>query len=111
MEERFGRKHPAMENFREPLPPYRFLVDAFFRLHRRRQFSQHGYQPIAYQEMADFGERVLGLHPSMMKLYYAAMEAADNGVLYDHFQKSKADVDAAKAEAEKRKPKARRGRR
>ena len=102
-----------MEKFREPLPPYRFLVEAFFRLHRRRQFSQHGYQPLAYQEMADFGERVLRLHPTMMSLYYRAMEAADNGVLYDHFQKSQAKMEAAEADLKNRRgphrPRPRRG--
>lgn len=99
-----------MEKYREPLPPYRFLVDAFFRLHRRRQFSEHGYQPFPYQELADFGERVLKLPKPLLGMYYAAMEATDNGVLYDHFQKQKADTEKARAEMEqnKRRPKGRR---
>lgn len=96
-----------METFREPLKPYRFLVDAFFRLHRRRQFGEHGYQPIPYQELADFGERVLKLPPDLLSLYYGVMEATDNAVLYDHFKKQRAQTDEARAEMEAK----RRGRR
>ncbi len=98
-----------MEKFIEPLPPYRFLIDAFFRLHRRRQIGQHGIQPIPYGDMADYAERVLRLPESMRGLYFAAMEATDNGVLYDHYEKQKADTEAMKQEAAKprRKPRPR----
>jgi hypothetical protein len=88
-----------MEKFVEPLPPYRFLVDAFFRLHRRRQIGQHGIQPIPYGDMADYAERVLRLPDSLRAMYFAAMEATDNGVLYDHYEKQKADTEAMKQEA------------
>lgn len=77
----------------EPLPPYRWLANAFFRLHRRRQFGQHGYQPLSYQEMADYGERVLKLHPSQLSLYYLTMEETDNAILYDHFKKDAKPTD------------------
>lgn len=77
----------------EPLPPYRWLANAFFRLHRRRQFGQHGYQPLPYQEMADYGERVLKLHPSQLSLYYLTMEETDNAILYDHFKKDTKPTD------------------
>lgn len=94
----------------EPLPPYRWLANAFFRLHRRRQFGQHGYQPLSYQEMADYGERVLKLHPSQLSLYYLTMEETDNAILYDHFNKTKADAADAEAKLNRNKrPKVGRG--
>jgi hypothetical protein len=99
MEEKFGKKHPAMEGYREPAEPYMWLVDSFFRLHRRRQLGQSGYQPLAYQELADFAERVLKLGPLSESLYYRAMEETDNGVLYDHYAKQKSDLDEAKAKS------------
>lgn len=88
-----------MEKYREPLPPYRFLVDAFFSLHRRRQIGHHGIQPISYGDMADYAERVLRLPEGLRSLYFTAIEATDNGVLYDHYQKSKADAQARQQEA------------
>lgn len=100
LEKKFGKKHPKLETFVEPLPPYRWLANAFFRLHRRRQFGQHGYQPLPYQEMADYGERVLKLHKDQMSLYYLTMEETDNAILYDHFKK-----DAKPAEDADGKPK------
>lgn len=45
--------------------------------------------------MADFAERVLKLDSSALSLFYRAIEATDNAVLYDHFQKNKAETDAA----------------
>lgn len=96
-----------MEKFVEPLPPYRFLVDSFFRLHRRRQIGQHGIQPIPYGDMADYAERVLRLPESLRNLYFAAMEATDNGVLYDHYEKQKADTEAMKQEVAERRRKPR----
>lgn len=90
-----------MEKFREPLPPYRFLVDAFFRLHRRRQIGQHGIQPISYGDMADLAERVLRLPERLKDMYFAAIEATDNGVLYDHYQKQKAETEALQRDAAK----------
>lgn len=105
MEKKFGRKHPKLESFKEPLPPYRFLADAFFRLHRRRQLTESGYQPLPFNEMADFCERVLRLPKDLHSLYYLAIEETDNGVLYDHYQKSKAALDAASKERETKRTK------
>lgn len=76
-----------MEGFVEPHPVYRWLVPAFFRLHRRRQLGPNGYQPLSYQEVATFAKDVIKVAPSQMELFFAVMEEADNGVLYDHYQK------------------------
>jgi hypothetical protein len=107
LEKRFGKKHPKLESFAEPLPPYRWLATAFFRLHRRRQFGQHGYQPLSYQEMADYGERVLKLVPSQFSLYYLTMEETDNAILYDHFKKTEPPAEDAEGKSKRnRMPKA-----
>jgi hypothetical protein len=62
-------------------------------------------QPLNYQEMADFAERVLRLHPSQLDLFYLTMEETDNAILYDQFTKSEADRKAL--EDTKRKPRPR----
>lgn len=90
MEKKFGKKHPKLVDFVEPLPIHRWLPNAFFRLHRRRQFGNTGYQPLSYQEMADFAERVLRLHPEQMSLFYLTMEETDNAILYDQYTKAEA---------------------
>lgn len=91
-----------MENFRQPLAPYMFLVRSFFSLHRRRQIGQHGIQPIPYGDMADYADRVLRLPDCMRSMYFAAVEAADNGVLYDYYAKQTAETEALKQEAAQR---------
>lgn len=85
------------------MPIHRWLSDAFFRLHRRRQFGQSVCQPLSYQEMADFAERILKLHPDQADLFYLTMEETDNAFLYDQYIKSKAEAD----DAEKKVPKPR----
>lgn len=79
----------------EPLPIHNWLAESFFRLHRRRQIGQHGYQPLPYQEMADFAERILKLHPEQADLFYLTMEETDNAILYDQHMQTKAEADAA----------------
>lgn len=97
LEERFGRRHPALEGFKDPPPAMRWLVDAFFRLHRRRQHTENGFQPLQYQEMAHFSDHVLRVDRDLRRLYFRAMEETDNAVLYDHYSKSKERVETAKA--------------
>ncbi|MFX1710667.1 hypothetical protein [Stutzerimonas stutzeri] len=89
LEEKFGRKHPALEDFVDPPAGVMWLVDAFFRLHRRRQHAEHGYQPLQYQEMAQFADHVLNLEQDLRPLFFRTMEETDNGVLYDHYAKAK----------------------
>lgn len=87
-----------METFQEPLPLHQWLVSAFFRLHRRRQLGQNGYQPLSYQEMADYAERVAKVHPNQLELFYMTIEETDNGVLYDQYMKSKDHAERMEAE-------------
>ncbi|MCY1365137.1 hypothetical protein D9M69_519710 [compost metagenome] len=101
LEEKFGQKHPALEEFREPPPAFRWLPDAFFRLHRRRQLTESGYQPLPSREIADFGRRILRLDNTLFPLFVRCMEEADNAVLYDHYAKSKEDAERRAAEAKK----------
>lgn len=103
LEEKFGSPHPALEGFKEPRPEFSWLVDAFFRLHRRRQHHQNGFQPLSYQELADFAAQVLKLPPSFHRLFFLTMEETDNAVLFDHYTKTREEVD--KASARNKKPK------
>ncbi len=93
-----------MEKYREPYPWHRWLSDSYFRLHRRRQIGQHGYQPISYQEMADFANHVLDLKPSLKTLFFRAIEETDNAVLYDRWLKDSAELEKLKAENATKKP-------
>jgi len=104
LEEKFGRKHPALEGFVEPPPGMRWLVDAFFRLHRRRQHAEHGYQPLQYQEMSQFADHVLNLEQDLRPLFFRTMEETDNGVLYDHYAKAKGSVDQPPGQKKPRRP-------
>ena len=106
LEERFGTPHPALEGFKEPPPQFSWLVDSFFRLHRRRQLYENGYQPIKFGDMADFAKHVLRLPKDLHALFFRAMEETDNAVLYDHFTKSK--EEAEKASAKRKKPRQKR---
>lgn len=106
LEEKFGRKHPALEDFKEPQGALMWLVDAFFRLHRRRQHAENGFQPLQYQEMAQFERHVLRLDQDLRSLYFRAMEETDNAVLYDHYSKCRERSESA-AET-KKKPRPRR---
>jgi len=104
LEEKFGRKHPALEDFKEPPPAMRWLVDSFFRLHRRRQHTENGFQPLQYQEMAHFADHVLQVDQDLRSLYFKTMEETDNGVLFDHYSKSRERAEAANASRPRKKP-------
>jgi uncharacterized protein YecE (DUF72 family) len=93
LEEKFGKPHPALEGFKEPPRSLMWLAQAYFRLHRRRQLADSGYQPLPYQEMAQFARHVLHLDTELEPLYFRAMEEADNAVLYDHYSSQKAALD------------------
>lgn len=107
LEERFGRKHPALEDFKEPLPQFNWLAEAFFRLHRRRQHAENGFQPIPLQEIAFFGKSILHLTPDLQPLFLRCMEETDNAVLYDHYSRTKEQSDK-RAEELKKKPRSKR---
>lgn len=105
LEEKFGTPHPALEGFKEPPAQLSWLVDAFFRLHRRRQHHQNGYQPIAFQDMADFATRVLRLPEDLHSLFFRTIEETDNAVLFDHYRKVNEDLESAKKNRGSKSPK------
>lgn len=79
-----------------------WLPAAFFSLHRRRQFRAEGdFQPLTFQEMATYATHVLKLRPSVLSLFYRAMEETDNAVMYDRAIHANAAYEKAKADREK----------
>ena len=101
LEQKFGKPHPELEGFKEPLPQFSWLPESFFRLHRRRQHHETGFQPLPLQEIADFGRYILRLDHALQPLFVRCMEETDNAVLYDHYTKAKEASEAA-AEGTKR---------
>ena len=104
---KFGKKHPALESFKEPLPAFGWLTEAFFRLHRRRQHTENGFQPLTSLEITHFAGKVLRLNNDLKPLFFRCMEETDNAVLYDHYTKSKEDAEKRAEESKKPKPRSR----
>lgn len=89
LELKFGKKHPALEDFNPPPEQFGWLVQAYFRLHRRRQHSDMGgAKPLSFLELSIFSSKVLRLDGSLEPLFYRCMEATDNAVLYDQYVKA-----------------------
>ena len=86
LEGRFGKKHPALENFKEPHPAFTWMVPAFFRLNSRRLNSEVGPQPISLNEIHQYAEAVLNLDKQLQPLFFRTIESADNAVLSDHYE-------------------------
>lgn len=97
MEEKFGTPHPELEGFSEPASGTQWLVDGFFRLHRRRQVGESGYQAISYQEIVSFSRDVLALPRDLHKLFVRVIEETDNVILYDYHAKARSEIEALKA--------------
>lgn len=77
-----GKQHPALEGVRPVHHAFRWMQDAYFRLHNRRQRSDCGtLQPLQPRDIAVFGESALNLSSSMMPFFFRVMEATDNEVL------------------------------
>lgn len=90
IESRFRKPHPALEGFKEPLPEFAWLVNSYFRLHRRRQYSDMGtMKALSYGEMSLFYGNVLRFDRSLEPLFFRCMEATDNAVLEDYSEKVK----------------------
>lgn len=81
LEERFGKKHPALEHYKEPHPSQAWLVDTFFRLHRRRPYGEAGPKPIPYTDMVIMFDDILTLPPKLRSLYFRTIEETDASVL------------------------------
>lgn len=101
LEEKFGTPHPALEGFKEPPPQFAWLADAFFRLHRRRQHYESGFQPIPFSDMAEFARDILRLPSDLYRLFFTTIEAADNAVLYDHYTQSRKAAEQASKRGKK----------
>lgn len=105
LEARFGKPHPELEGFKAPSRTFSWLVDAFFRLHKRRQLGESGIQPLSFTEIATYGEKVIRVSPDLVSLYVQTMEETDNAVLFDSY-----DRTSKKIEELKNAPKGRKGR-
>jgi hypothetical protein len=91
LEKQFGKPHPELQGVR-PLPAQLvWLVDAFLRLHRRRDYHAHTGNPLplGHTQIADFAERTLRLPRDLSQFLSRAMESIDDGVLDDHYAKQK----------------------
>lgn len=85
MEEKFGKPHPELENYKEPAKELGWIVESFFRLHRRRGISEFGMQPLTMVDIATFGSDILCLDKSLIKVFFRYMEEIDNAVLSDYY--------------------------
>lgn len=84
-----------MEGFSEPHPSQLWLVDSFFRLHRRRDYSEGGPKAISYSDMLSLSDRILRLLPASRDLFLQAMEATDSEVLEFLFKRNTAKLKEA----------------
>ncbi len=101
LQERFGKPHPELVDFVEPQPVFHWLIQAYFRLHRRRHFSDMGgMQPIPYSELTVYAGKVQRIDRSLEPLFYRSMEATDNAVLYDYSERMAKRQAAEKEKAE-----------
>ena len=89
LEARFGKRHPALENFKQPPEQFGWLVQSYFRLHRVRQYTDMGSpRPLTYTDLSVFSGNVLRLDRSLEPLFYRCMEATDNAVLSDQYEQA-----------------------
>lgn len=104
LELKFGKKHPALEDFKDPPPQFEWLPQAYFRLHRRRQHAEFGFQPLTFQDMTHFAKYVLNLGTALQPLFYRCMEAVDNAVVFDQYQRAKGQAEASQAQQQSPRP-------
>lgn len=88
LEEKFKKPHPALEGFVEPHPTMNWLIQSFFKLHRRREFKEGNPRPLKYSEMSDLARHVLKLPESLLGLYFRVMETTDDEVLEYLFKRN-----------------------
>lgn len=105
LEKKFGKPHAELEGFCEPPRGAQWLVSAFFRLHKRRQTGEAGFQPLMVRDLTEFADSVLRLNHRLKPLFFRAMEETDNVVLYDHYVKASAAAEEARKEAAPKRPK------
>ena len=88
LEEKFGTPHPELKEYRPLTPELNWLQAAYFRLHRRRQITEIGLQPLPFPDLVTFARDILRLDGEMFDTFIRIMEHVDSGVLYD-FHKSR----------------------
>lgn len=86
-----------MAGFVEPHPSQRWLIDSFFRLHRRRDTTEFGPKAIAYADMLILAEKILGLLPRSTELLIEVVEAADDAYLEYSYSKNAAKLEELKS--------------
>lgn len=91
-----------MEGFSEPHPTQRWLVDAFFRLHRRRGFTEVGPTAISYTDIIALSDHVLKLPPPNKDLLFHVIEETDMEVLEYLYKRNTAKLEAATSSRDKR---------
>lgn len=100
LEEKFGKPHPALEGFKDPPAEFDWLSQAYFRLHRRRQHAEFGFQPLTVHEMTHFAESVLRLSQPLRPLFYRCIEAVDNAVVFDQYQRAQSKAETTNKSAQ-----------
>lgn len=70
-----------MESYKEPHPTQIWLVNAFFRLHRRREYSEVGPKAIPYDDVFALSDRILGLTPKIREIFIEVIEETDSEVM------------------------------
>lgn len=96
LERQFGRSHPELEGCAPLAPQLEWLQAAFFRLHRRRQHSESGLQPLSHQDMTHFTREVLNLPESSIGMVVRILEATDNAVLFDFYERQREENEKRK---------------
>ena len=84
-----------MEGFRQPHPSQLWLVDAFFRLHRRRDYSEVGPKPIPYSDMVILADNILCALPFAKQVFFKVIEETDYAVLEFLFNRNAVKLEEA----------------
>ena len=87
-----------MDGYCEPHPTMNWLVQAFFRLHRRRKHTEYGPDPIEFTDMVVFAKDVLELPKPLHQLFYRTIEETDEEVRAYLFQQTNDKLEALKNE-------------
>lgn len=89
LEKQTGQPHPLLEQCPPLSSELEWLQAAFLRLHRRRQHTENGLQPLSHSELSNFIKNVLEVPHSYIGVVTRIFEATDDAVLYDFYQKQK----------------------
>lgn len=89
LEAQFGKPHPELEGYKPLHSDLQWLETSFFRLHRRRQASESGIQPLSYQDITHFADRVIELPCHLVRTFTEIMEVTDHAVVSDYYAQQK----------------------